>query len=317
MRHRRIFTTMIIALAPVALIVVAVSDLEAFNRYQEGCNDATDCHGDFTGPMSQKGSVFPSDSKHEMRRANGQMNTECDLCHTASDNRNPFTGSSDGTANNVGLGCTGCHDAVGLRAHHAANGVAFCSGCHPSDPPPLPESTIPPYYNTVDTNAASPCNPTATPETNENWTIGDFEGLDNDGDNFYDGADSDCVASSSPGEASDPDVTPDQLIVTGHTPGTDLTFSYTTPCDTTDLRIEWGQLGAVSTYAYSGQVCSIGTSGSTTFAYPGTSIFFLTVANNGTDEGSYGRGQGGERPEDTTDVSCTPLPQNLIDRCDP
>ena len=48
-----------------------------------------------------------------------------------------------------------------------------------------------------------PCNPVQDSGTNENWTIGDFEGLDNDGDLAYDvAADSDCVLNQPP--VSDP-----------------------------------------------------------------------------------------------------------------
>jgi hypothetical protein len=58
---------------------------------------------------------------------------------------------------------------------------------------PPPENTKPPYYGTVDTRADNPCNLVAESNINENWTIGDFVGLDNDGDGVYDGADSDCA----------------------------------------------------------------------------------------------------------------------------
>jgi PKD repeat protein len=43
-----------------------------------------------------------------------------------------------------------------------------------------------------------PCNPDAISGRNENWTIGDFVGLDNDGDDLYDGADPDCAANEPP-----------------------------------------------------------------------------------------------------------------------
>ena len=161
----------------------------AYERYNDGCQS---CHGSFTGGTSPKGSVFPSDDKHRMHNNSSYMNTECDLCHTTGDSRNPFIGSSDGTNNNPGLGCTGCHAESGLRAHHAVNSITQCAGCHPNDPTPSPENTMPVYYGTADTNADMPCNPNSQANINENWTIGDFEGIDNDGDNFYDGNDPDC-----------------------------------------------------------------------------------------------------------------------------
>jgi hypothetical protein len=168
--------------------IAATPEAEGFNRYQDGCNDAG-CHGDFPSDVSPKGTEFPNGGKHGMHRNAGDMNTDCNLCHTSSDNRNPWIGSSDGTANNPGLGCTGCHEGTGLRLHHVNNGLGFCADCHTGDPSPPPEDTVPPYYGTADTNADNPCNSVA----DENWSIGDFLGLDNDGDNLYDGDDPDCT----------------------------------------------------------------------------------------------------------------------------
>ncbi len=171
---------------------------QAYPRYRDGCHT---CHGRFSDGTSPKGTVFPGDDKHRMHRSATYMNSDCDLCHTSTDDRNPWTGSSDGTANNVGYGCTGCHgrdyggntgvSGVGLRAHHTVNGVPDCAMCHIDDPLPLPENVAPPYYGTVDTNANDPCN--LAPEFWENWSIGDTIGLDNDGDDLYDEADPDCA----------------------------------------------------------------------------------------------------------------------------
>lgn len=119
------------------------------------------------------------------------MGTACDLCHSNGDNRNPYIGRSNSTANNSGLGCTGCHQAAGLRAHHDRNGVNSCVGCHGTETAP-PESTPPPYYGTADTKASNPCNDNPIANSGENWSVGDFLGLDNDGDNLYDLADFDC-----------------------------------------------------------------------------------------------------------------------------
>jgi hypothetical protein len=169
-------------------------------RYNDGCQT---CHRAFDGPTSPKGTIFPSDSKHEMHRGAQNMKTDCDLCHTTGDDRNPYIASSNGTANNPGVGCTGCHgrdyggaigsSGVGLRAHHAAAGFAFCYDCHliEDEPTPLPEWVSPIYYGTADTNVDDPCNTLAG--FLENWSIGDTQGLDNDGDMLYDGDDPDCA----------------------------------------------------------------------------------------------------------------------------
>jgi len=181
------------------LYAASVSLADMYPRYNSGCNN---CHGSFTGSTSPKGTIFPGNSKHTMHRSSSEMGTNCNLCHTDGDDRNPFMNLSNGTANTPGLGCVGCHgrdyggatgvSGVGLRAHHAANGVTVCAGCHPSDPTPLPESVAPPYYGSVDTNADDPCN--NGPDFLENWSIGDTDGIDNDGDNVYDTADDDCAA---------------------------------------------------------------------------------------------------------------------------
>lgn len=174
-------------LASVVFLVLMVCNSSfAFERYNNGCMD---CHGAFTDAISTKGSIFPDDSKHKMHK--DTMGTECNLCHTSGDGKDPFIGSSNGTANNAGLGCNGCHNADGLRAHHAINGVTECADCHDAGVPPA-ENVVPPYYGTADTLADNPCNDVLASNTNENWTVGDFVGTDNDGDNLYDLADFDC-----------------------------------------------------------------------------------------------------------------------------
>ncbi|MHC4775931.1 MAG: hypothetical protein ACYTBR_11810, partial [Planctomycetota bacterium] len=178
------------ALAAV-LIGIGVQSSLAYPRYTDGCQD---CHGIFDGPESPKGTVFPSDSKHEMHRATANMDTDCLLCHF-NPGDSPFTYQSAGTGNTPGYGCAGCHgrdyggdhpECVGLRQHHLAHGVTACLLCH-NDPPPLPESVNPPYYGSPDTKADDSCN--SAPDLLENWSVGDTEGLDNDGDDLYDGAD--------------------------------------------------------------------------------------------------------------------------------
>jgi hypothetical protein len=124
------------------------------------------------------------------------MNTDCDLCHTSGDGKNPYIGSSDGFTNQTveipGLGCSGCHVGSALREHHIINNVPDnCYDCHDPETPPA-ENVNPPYYGTALTLANNPCNDVQAANTNENWTIGDFLGLDNDGDNLYDQADFDC-----------------------------------------------------------------------------------------------------------------------------
>lgn len=196
-----------------ALVVLCVislicwPDAAAYERYNDGCES---CHGAFTDDTSTKGSVFPGGDKHDMHSSSQEMGAACDLCHKKQDGNDPYIGSSAGTANNAGLGCNGCHEPIGMRAHHWVNAVTSCAVCHPGDPIPPTEDTVPPYYGTADTNVNGPCNDLASARTNENWTEGDFLGSDNDGDGLYDGADPDCGAiSSTPGEVLG-------LLVTAH-----------------------------------------------------------------------------------------------------
>ena len=196
------------------LLLTFAPDIGAYDRYDDGCDT---CHGGFKSSTSPKGSIFPSGDKHEMHKASSSMNTECDLCHTDGDGRDPFIGSSNGTANNAGLGCMGCHgrseDAgndgisaglgAGLRQHHNNTGITGCAICHTDSNPinyePVGEHIKPPYYGTVDTNADMACNSDPVSNANENWTIGDFLGLDNDGDVMWDKiSDSDCNPAPSP-----------------------------------------------------------------------------------------------------------------------
>jgi hypothetical protein len=70
------------------------------------------------------------------------------------------------------------------------SGVTVCLECHPNDSAPPPETTKPPYYGlTGFTKANNPGNTVLATNVNENWSAGDFLGLDNDGNGLYDLAD--------------------------------------------------------------------------------------------------------------------------------
>ena len=111
------------------------------------------------------------------------------------------------------------------------------------------------------------------------------------------------------------------MLVTGYDKASDtLTISYGTACSASDHTIEYGELTHpnLENYAWSGQECGIGASG--TYAWPMAgapqSLFFVLVGTDGVASGSYGRDSGGtERPEDATSADC-PVPQDLVNRCD-
>jgi len=176
------------------LILSDSNSAKAYPRYNGSGTDCSTCHGFFLDNTSPKTppTLFPSGDKHRMHRNSSYMNTDCDLCHTTGDNDNPYTGSSNGKTGVPGLGCSGCHVGSGLRAHHTRHGVTcYAAGCHSAEEPPA-ESVNPPYYGTAYTKANNACNDVFQANLNENWSIGDFVGLDNDGDELYDMADFDC-----------------------------------------------------------------------------------------------------------------------------
>ena len=177
--------------ASLLALAAACNTSQAYERYNSGCQT---CHGAFTDSTSPQGTVFPSGDKHRMHRNSANMGTACDLCHRSDDNDNPFIKSSNGIGTVPGLGCTGCHVGSGLRKHHATTGTLACysggAGCHGTGPETPPaENVSPPYYGTAYTKANNPGNTVQAANTNENWSVGDFIGLDNDGNNLYDAAD--------------------------------------------------------------------------------------------------------------------------------
>jgi len=204
--RRRTVVRIIAAGAMLAGLSIAVRSSQAYERYRSvegsGC---VACHGAFTEGFSPVGTVFPFDSNHSMHRADGAMNTACDMCHSDGDDRNPYIGFSDddGFGGGPGVGCLGCHGrdygargvlGAGLRAVHRRSGVSSCgaSSCHQNDPDPLPESVPPPYYGSPHTRAWDSCN--VAPFFGENFSLDtdNHRGLDNDGDGLYDEDDGDC-----------------------------------------------------------------------------------------------------------------------------
>lgn len=176
--------TALLAITSLLLAVLGNNSSQAYEDYG-GC---ASCHGDFRGPTSTKGTVFPGNNNHDMHRNAASMATQCNLCHSGSTRVPTFIGTSTGTVNNPGMGCSGCHEPAGLRKHHKVNGTD-CYDCHDPLETPQTENAIPPYYGTADTKVKNPANTVLTANTNENWSVGDFLGLDNDGNNLYDLAD--------------------------------------------------------------------------------------------------------------------------------
>jgi len=120
-----------------------------------------------------------------------------------------------------------------------------------------------------------------------------------------------------PGQVTPGEATALHVVAIDGTTG-ELELSYTPACNAVDHSIVFGPLGDVSSYGYSGQVCSIGSTGAVTGFDPGSgNAFFLLIGNDGAGiEGSYGTtGEGTERPEDQADSLCAAM-QDLSRRCD-
>ena len=116
------------------------------------------------------------------------------------------------------------------------------------------------------------------------------------------------VTTGVPGEPSNQSVLSEQMHA-DHNFGTGLIdMTYTPACDAADHTVYYGHIADVSTYTYSGAECSIGIGGSYSFDPGAGSFFFLVVANDGTEEGSYGKNT--FDVERASTAVCT-YPQNL------
>lgn len=128
-----------------------------------------------------------------------------------------------------------------------------------------------------------------------------------------------AFAAPSPGETSGSPLA--QLRVADYDAATgSMRLSYETGCSTRNNNIYYGRLDQVSNLAWSGEVCSIGTTGSYSGFNPGPgSYFFVIVGNDGTHEGSYGfteeDGVATQRPP-YTGATCGET-QSLVDTCSP
>ena len=114
-----------------------------------------------------------------------------------------------------------------------------------------------------------------------------------------------------PGEASDREVPAEQMHA-DYNPGTgQVDMTYTAACDAADHTIYYGDLSNVSSHGYSDAACFVGTSGTASFDPGSGSWFFLVVASNGSEEGSFGKDSTVvERPE-AVGVGICDVPQNL------
>jgi uncharacterized repeat protein (TIGR01451 family) len=227
------------------LSVVAVSlwspNVDAFLTYSSGgvmfnrTGNCATCHGDFNAnPYNPALSDGQNWGSSLMTLHQALVSNDCDVCHTGAGFNPVFIDDSNGGTGLLSVSCIGCHgriseadnDAIssgqgaGLRQHHWNAGEQSCQttpGCHTdanpaATPALLGENVLPEYYANPGTGhpnmPTDPCNPGGS----ENMA-GLAEGLDNDGDNVYDGADSDCGGVPSADVALTKTASPDPVEV--------------------------------------------------------------------------------------------------------
>ncbi len=209
--------------AIVVAVALAAPRARAYPQYSENGNATycRACHGDFRA--SSYYSFADGESwgvnLHILHR-DTMLAGDCTTCHGSGPRFPVLLNSSSGGDGLDAISCVGCHGradddnagnpdhgtrggyGAGLRQHHTNAGVTVCKGCHldadPSRYTPVGEDVLPPYYANPGTNHPSipsdPCNPAGGEDF-----AGASTGLDNDGDGFYDGVDSDCAGAPDAG----------------------------------------------------------------------------------------------------------------------
>jgi hypothetical protein len=120
-----------------------------------------------------------------------------------------------------------------------------------------------------------------------------------------------------PGEASDPAASGEQMTASYDEATGRIDVSYVPACDSQNHNIYYGDLSLVSSYAWDGAECDVGSSGSASFDPQRQNAFFVVVAHDSVLEGPYGlASDGSQRPEDVGTANCD-YPQDLASVCDP
>ena len=204
-----------------ALAMLPLTNASAFEQFSEDgdLTNCAGCHGDFRANDYTSLSDGQSwGNLHNLHRST-MLSGDCDACHLASGR---FPVPLDESAGGTGLdpiGCMGCHGraednvagnpsfpnglGAGLRQHHTNAGVTDCLECHadanPANYTPVGENVLPPYFANPGTGHPNIPTDSCNDDGSENFA-GAMAGLDNDGDQLYDGADTDCSISAVPGQ---------------------------------------------------------------------------------------------------------------------
>lgn len=260
-----------LALALVVLSAGWTNDAAAWEEYSVSgdAGNCAECHGNFgDGPYTSAiDGMSWGDDLHDVHRRD-MLNSDCNTCHTSGGFSTVSLASSNGGNGLDAISCMGCHGraednvagnpgtpaitgyGAGLRQHHQSAGVTMCAGCHADADPtaytPVGEHVLPPYYATPGAMhpamPVDPCNPVAS----EDFAAGSL-GLDNDGDDLFDGADPDCMmamdAGTDAGSDAGMDAGTDASVDGGTDGGTDASTDAGTDAGTdasTDGGIDAG-----------------------------------------------------------------------------
>jgi hypothetical protein len=122
------------------------------------------------------------------------------------------------------------------------------------------------------------------------------------------------VVSGVPGEASHQDLANDHMLAAWNPASGEVEVAYTAACDAVDHTIYYGDLAFVSSYGYTDAACFLGASGTASFDPGSGNSFFLVVANDAAEEGSYGSWLSGGATDERDEASGLPAcdyPRNL------
>ncbi len=208
-RHVQLILLLALILALIAVFGCDIRTADAFGQYSSNKNatNCRACHGDFLASpyTSLSDGQTWGDSLHNVHRSL-MLNSDCNVCHSG--RKFPvYLDSSKGGSGLDPISCMGCHGrtegagaygyGAGLRRHHTSAGVYICTECHTDSDPfyyiPTGEEVLPPYYANPGSNhpniPGDPCNL----DGGEDFA-GSATGLDNNGDDLYDGLDNGCAA---------------------------------------------------------------------------------------------------------------------------
>ncbi|MCL5022361.1 MAG: choice-of-anchor D domain-containing protein [Nitrospirae bacterium] len=305
-----------------ALVLLSVN-AGAFPTYSSSggsTGNCANCHGAFaSGPtpyVSQHDGVAWKNpatganlSIHDGHRTY-MLNSDCNVCHTGSSRTPVYLGSSNGGTGFQTIGCTGCHNGDGLRAHHENSGAYTCYDCHSPGTPPA-ENVPLPYYFTPD--AAHPNKPTDPCNANGSESaVAPAFGLDNDGNLLYDAADPACtpsapVLSVSPttltfGDQTVGTTSATQTVTISNTGNASLTVNSITNSNTTDFSMTTPatpfDVGAGASQTFTGAF---------TPATTGTKSATISISSNGGSASVSASGSGTPAPAPVLSVSPTAL----------